>query len=678
MVLTQAVPRAAEAYAREQRAIVKAATLAVLQKWSQVSPADLDASYRAVEPSLTAIASVAQRRIAVGAQEYIPAVLAETGQDAAEFARVRPAALVGVAGDGRPVDSLLYGAVTHAKSRIAGGPAFDKSGRVSGYREPVSPAMALQSARSWLSTTTGTLLSDTGRASEQLAMGVRPVTGYVRMLNPPSCSRCAILAGRFYRKNTGFPRHPKCFPAGVVVSGPQSEAASRRWYQGELVVFATASGQELSLTGNHPVLTGRGWVPANLLKEGDEVVRSTRPEGATPLVVPDHHQVPARIEDVWGALSVAGFDSVESSPEDFHGDGQYGQVDVVWANRPLDSGVYATLKQHAAEFNFSVASLDSGLLSQQGGAALLDLGVLAAAGGLVGGGSLSLALEGAHLGHANEAGFAGSAALYAGGREPFGDDSAGYPVLAREGVFAGARKVGGHDLFGRDVADLPRWDAPGDSFSVETAEGYTARGRDLLDLLSGQVELDRVVELRRVEWSGHVYSLTSAEGWHVANSLIVSNCDCRHIPSTESMAGDLTVDPRRYFESLSRVEQDRLFTRSGAEAIREGADPSQVVNARRGMTTSGQTSTTSRSMWVRKPDGSVVWEERVVNVTRRSAQATQIGGRDALLTSEGTTRRRRAAAITTRGPRLMPETIGQIATDRADYLRLLGANGYLA
>ncbi|MGN0063127.1 MAG: hypothetical protein ACI379_02705 [Nocardioides sp.] len=32
--------------------------------------------------------------------------------------------------------------------------------------------------------------------------------GYVRMLVPPSCKRCVVLAGRVYRWNSGFSRHP--------------------------------------------------------------------------------------------------------------------------------------------------------------------------------------------------------------------------------------------------------------------------------------------------------------------------------------------------------------------------------------------------------------------------------------------------------------------------------------
>lgn len=54
-------------------------------------------------------------------------------------------------------------------------------------------------------------IQDVGRAAVQVAMQAEPgVTGYVRMLNPPSCSRCVLLAGRTYRSATAFRRHPRC------------------------------------------------------------------------------------------------------------------------------------------------------------------------------------------------------------------------------------------------------------------------------------------------------------------------------------------------------------------------------------------------------------------------------------------------------------------------------------
>lgn len=46
-------------------------------------------------------------------------------------------------------------------------------------------------------------------ASVEIAAGSE-FTLYVRVLDLPSCDRCAILAGRIYRDLDGFARHPKC------------------------------------------------------------------------------------------------------------------------------------------------------------------------------------------------------------------------------------------------------------------------------------------------------------------------------------------------------------------------------------------------------------------------------------------------------------------------------------
>jgi hypothetical protein len=110
-------------------------------------------------------------------------------------------------------------------------------------------------------------------------------------------------------------------------------------------------------------------------------------------------------------------------------------------------------------------------------------------------------------------------------------------------------------------------------------------------------------------------------------------CDCRHIPSKENIAGDVTTDPYEYFHSLSKIDQDKWFTPSGAQAIRDGSDIFQVVNSRRGL---------------------------------------QPGG---LVTKEGTSR----AGNFGRGrpPRLTPEGIYSQGLPRDETLRLLERNGYI-
>lgn len=66
-------------------------------------------------------------------------------------------------------------------------------------------------------------IADAGRSAAQAEIVSRPDwTNYVRMLNPPSCPRCAILAGRIYRDLEGFRRHPNCDCVHVPVASWQS------------------------------------------------------------------------------------------------------------------------------------------------------------------------------------------------------------------------------------------------------------------------------------------------------------------------------------------------------------------------------------------------------------------------------------------------------------------------
>lgn len=65
-------------------------------------------------------------------------------------------------------------------------------------------------------------------------------------------------------------------------------------------------------------------------------------------------------------------------------------------------------------------------------------------------------------------------------------------------------------------------------------------------------------------------------------------CDCYQLPvvhdGTEPLPGET---PRQVFDRLTRGQQDEAFGREAAEAIRAGADISQVVNARRGVSVVG-------------------------------------------------------------------------------------------
>ncbi|MFJ6615447.1 hypothetical protein ACIQPT_34805 [Streptomyces sp. NPDC091289] len=130
-------------------------------------------------------------------------------------------------------------------------------------------------------------------------------------------------------------------------------------------------------------------------------------------------------------------------------------------------------------------------------------------------------------------------------------------------------------------------------------------------------------------------------------------CHCGMEPVTRAHRPK-AQDPRKVVDAMSAKEKQRVFGQAGAQALNEGADLGQVVNARRGMAT-----------------------------------ATAFGRR-LQTTTEGTTRRgvagRRAQDFRrlpgqryerSRSPRLMPEEIFRLADDRAHAMRLLRLHGYL-
>lgn len=191
----QSLPPSASEYARTQRAEIVAAVAALRRIWRRMGR-DFDPAWLSVGPRLLEVLDTAQERVAAGALAYMPAVLAETGQRLHDPAYdVDPADLVGSAGDGRPTEGLLYGAVVNAKERVAAG---------------ATAAVAIERAGQFLSLVSATALSDTGRTAEKMAGHSRRVTGYVRMLTPPSCGRCVILAGSWTSAQTAFRRHPGC------------------------------------------------------------------------------------------------------------------------------------------------------------------------------------------------------------------------------------------------------------------------------------------------------------------------------------------------------------------------------------------------------------------------------------------------------------------------------------
>jgi hypothetical protein len=167
----------------------------------------------------------------------------------------------------------------------------------------------------------------------------------------------------------------------------------------------------------------------------------------------------------------------------------------------------------------------------------------------------------------------------------------------------------------------------------------------------------RVVELpacsRCIILAGAEYSLSDGFLRH-------PRCDCTLAPRRPGDTWEL-ASPQSLFEQMTPAQQRRSFGVAGMQAINEGADIAQVVNARRGMTTASRygrevqatsEGTTKRGVYGRQ------------RAKFEKAAGVRFGAQ--------TGARNRATAV-----RLMPEEIYRLADDRAHAIRLLKKNGYI-
>lgn len=367
---------------------------------------------------------------------------------------------------------------------------------------------------------------------------------------------CVLMTGRdLYGLGPGVypkafapvpPFHPFCLPGDALITASGGIAAvTRRWFDGDLVVIATASGKRLASTVNHPVLTRGGWVAAGALNVGDQVISRVvgEPVGGDPRQHHDHQDVPASIAEIADAFARSGGVAAREVPmaaEHFHGDGVRGEVAVVWADRKLWDRVDAALEHRGADGVLVPADPGSARLLGDGVADLGSESARDSAQCVVCGGDKSLPLV---TGHAGEA----DALLLSGG-------SLGASLRAQSEV--------------DDVA----------------ADAELAR--QIKDGATGDVFADDVVVVERKEFHGYVFNLETEHGHYTANGIVTHNCRCVMSPRldlTGRTAADRDADGDAYF--LRRIDNRTAARIMGSQARRDrvldGATAEVVTNSTR-------------------------------------------------------------------------------------------------
>lgn len=217
---------AVDHYRTVQREQAKAA-LEARRVWRAVDPAYISESLEEALPVLTAAVSAGQLKAASSGSLYAADTLAAQGLYTAPDAFVDPASLSGTSSRGAPLSAALYSAAPYVKSLISDG-------------MPTTSAMS--SGRQLLEKASSTQVTDAGRTASSMDTFTRKGVMWTRMVSPGACSRCILLAGRVYRNNEGFLRHPGC--ACVHVSTSTAAARSEGLITDPYEAFESMSAAE--------------------------------------------------------------------------------------------------------------------------------------------------------------------------------------------------------------------------------------------------------------------------------------------------------------------------------------------------------------------------------------------------------------------------------------------------
>lgn len=214
------------AHARQRARLAQRLRREAKQAWARVDRAAISQSWARLMPELLGAIVAGQRAAASSADMYLTDVLTAQDLSSPPAGLVNVDALTGVASDGRNLMSLLAIPAIVAKTAIGSGHSLDE-------------AMATGGALAQL--LAHTQVADAGRVADGVALAARTrAGGYTRMVVGATCSRCIILAGRWYRWNAGFNRHPKCDCVGI----PCSEDSADDFRTDPRKTFDSMSGAE--------------------------------------------------------------------------------------------------------------------------------------------------------------------------------------------------------------------------------------------------------------------------------------------------------------------------------------------------------------------------------------------------------------------------------------------------
>lgn len=287
-------------------------------------------------------------------------------------------------------------------------------------------------------------------------------------------------------KNVQAPgAHPNCVVGSTTVHSTSNRAATRRIYKGWMIKITTATGNKLSITPNHPVLTARGWIKAGELRKTDNLISCVDPQRVSSEINPDNNYTPTSIKKIFKSFrrssGVTTASTMPSTAVDFHGDKSKGKVDIVRANSFLGGDAFnSEVFQPTHQDKLVGANAQLLSLSRDSAFNFFFKRVPSASSSVMSRLNIRSILRFGSFRHHQPIGFSRSA---------------------------------NSDTF---FAEDPSYNGTAD----------TELGSKLIDRFTGNVFADDIAKIKRVPYFGHVYNLETDTGWYISNNIVTHNCRC--------------------------------------------------------------------------------------------------------------------------------------------------------
>ena len=268
-----------------------------------------------------------------------------------------------------------------------------------------------------------------------------------------------------------------CFVGETKVASDSDVVRSyKHKYNGKIISIKTAGGVQVTCTPNHPILTPNGWVAAELLNNGDNILVTFGEQNVFGGVNPDiKHRLP-RIDAIHNLFNVSGSERAVGVSVNFHGDVATSNVEIVTQERLLGNVRYSNGRNGIDKF---LLKLSNKTLSSLGSLFEHFWSVCKTSFGFIGCKCKSLPFFKCGISHSCEHGFG--------------------TIANRDGVLT--------------------------EYSINDLPADTVIDGELLDRLSCKVFLDTIVSVDVSVLSTHVYNLQTENGYYFVNSIVPQDAE---------------------------------------------------------------------------------------------------------------------------------------------------------